>query len=182
MATRQFIQTCARCGNEFLGWRKSQRFCSHSCALTGLPPETRLKQGIDDRGPTECSLWTEGVNCHGYGVFQFRGKKQYAHRAAWTLANGPIPAGMFVLHRCDTPRCCNARHLFLGDQSENMSDMVSKGRQLKGEQKPNAKLTPTDVLAIRASSEPYLVIAERHKTTPSNVGLIRRRVNWKHLA
>ena len=37
-----------------------------------------------------------------YGAF---GKAERAHRAAWRFAHGPIPAGMFVCHRCDVPGC-----------------------------------------------------------------------------
>jgi hypothetical protein len=51
-----------------------------------------------------------------------------AHRVAWTLANGPIPAGMHVLHTCDNPPCCNPGHLWLGTQADNMADMARKGR------------------------------------------------------
>ena len=40
----------------------------------------------------------------------------------------PIADGTQVLHRCDTPRCCNHEHLFLGTQLENMADMARKGR------------------------------------------------------
>lgn len=48
-------------------------------------------------------------------------------------------------------KCINPQHLFLGSQSENIKDMVSKGRQrgVRGEKHPNSKLTQKQVDEIR---------------------------------
>ncbi len=57
------------------------------------------------------------------------GIKWRVTRLIWTVTEGPIPEGQFVLHECDNPRCINLDHLFLGTAKENSEDMVRKGRQ-----------------------------------------------------
>lgn len=73
-----------------------------------------------------CHLWLG--NGRKYGRVTLAGQGMYAHRLAWQFAHGPIPEGMMVLHRCDVGLCVNPDHLFLGTQTDNMRDMVSKGR------------------------------------------------------
>ena len=64
----------------------------------------------------------------GYGRIWVNGKPELAHRISWEIANGPIPKGMQVLHRCDNPSCVRPDHLFLGTQRDNMQDSIEKGR------------------------------------------------------
>jgi hypothetical protein len=56
------------------------------------------------------------------------GKDVTVHRLVWEEANGPIPDGLHVLHRCDVPACCNIDHLFLGTPADNLRDQIAKGR------------------------------------------------------
>jgi hypothetical protein len=95
--------------------------------------DQRLKSKLVLDPDTGCHLWT-GTEKGGYGQIAI-----CARRLAWELANGPIPRGMQVLHRCDEPRCCNPDHLFLGTQAENMADMRRKGSGRNGHSpKPEA--------------------------------------------
>lgn len=69
----------------------------------------------------------------GYGRIYKDGRNVTTHRASWELANGTIPAGLWVLHRCDNPPCVNPAHLFLGTNRDNIADRHAKGRDASGD-------------------------------------------------
>jgi len=110
------------------------------------------------------------------------GMRTRAHRAAWILANGPIPKGMSVLHRCDRPRCVNPMHLFLGTQDDNMKDSARKGRQkatrARGPRHGNSVLTWGDVAMIRNSSMTIRSLATQLGVSVPTVSRARRGVTY----
>lgn len=111
-----------------------------------------------------------------------------AHRIAWQLANGPIPAGMMVLHECDNPPCCNPSHLFLGTASDNMRDCARKGRAggkpRYGEDNPVSILTERQVIEILSMKPPYEplpVTGQRYGVHGGTIWAVRHRKIWKHV-
>ena len=130
-----------------------------------------------------CVLWTKCTDPQGYGVAWYMGKKTLAHRAAWAKAHGPIPEGMCVLHRCDTPACVNPDHLFLGTRGQNNADRAEKKRSadVSGEKHPASKLTEKQVIAIRADERPQRVLAALYGVDQSAISNIKRRRNWAHI-
>lgn len=118
-----------------------------------LSAAARFWRYVNRRGPNQCWQWLAGCNDQGYGRLRVNGEYVQAHRFSWELHNGPIPEGMMICHTCDFPGCVNPAHLFLGTASDNMQDMVEKGRgrqpRKTGEEHGMAKLTEVDVVGIR---------------------------------
>ena len=75
----------------------------------------------------DCLEFT-GAKTNGYGRVGINGKHFTTSRFVWSHHHGPIPEGLFVLHRCDNSPCLNVDHLFLGTAKDNTQDMMKKGR------------------------------------------------------
>ncbi len=157
-----------------------------------------------------CWLWIAGKNHWGYGKFGIckrgPGSIVQAHRFSWELHFGPIPDGLFVLHRCDVPACVRPDHLFLGTALDNMQDMRAKGRNVtpkpnprfgddhayrrhpewipRGEQASQSKLTEVLVRYIRAEYAAGRL--QRELAAELGVGEMTisravRRESWSHV-
>lgn len=154
---------------------------------------------IQQAGPNDCWEWEGCRTADGYGKGTFQNRKFLAHRLAWELTFGSIPGGLWVLHRCDNPPCCNPSHLFLGTSAENTADRTAKrrsaigaknGNQTQPERRPRgsshgcARLNDWRVIGIMARSLQGVSntqIAQEFGESLSQVGKILNRRNWAHL-
>jgi len=146
------------------------------------PLASRLAAKVRHGGNEECWLFTGSLDEHGYGQIWNGYRLVKAHRAAYEIANGPIPERMQACHRCDNPRCCNPSHLFLGTQKDNMQDAVAKKRHrtsfpLYGSEHPSYKIYPTTRLAIRSDVRSHRVIAAAFGISKTQVGRIKREAD-----
>lgn len=57
-----------------------------------------------------CWLWTAAADADGYGHWHFEGRNQAAHRVAYRLLIGPIPAGLVLDHLCRVTSCVRPAH------------------------------------------------------------------------
>ena len=126
-----------------------------------------------------CWSWKGSKNQAGYGQFRVGrlGRVWSAHRVSWMLKNGDIPPGMFVLHKCDNPGCCNPDHLFLGTAKDNSQDCTDKGRRAITHRKHTRirKLSDDQVREIRQDTRPANIVAVAHGISEQTVYGIRTR-------
>lgn len=143
--------------------------------------DVRFWAKVERHGPSDCWPWRGTVALNGYGLVHSGGRDgRYsgAHRLMWTLANGPIPDGLSVLHRCDIRHCVNPNHLFLGTQSDNIRDCTLKFRHSR------RKLRPIDVIEIRracSQGSTQRSQARRFNVSDGLVNNIIRGHSWSFL-
>lgn len=179
------------CDNHYAYWKR-----------TGVIGQRRIKS-LEERlwarvdksaglGPHgDCWEWRGYVHPTGYGqisVDNKRGNTTNTNRAAYMVAKGDIPNGLWVLHTCDNRLCCNPDHLWLGTPKENTQDMIAKGRRRKadtvsrGEDVSLAKLTEDMVRAMRA--EPpmtFKALGEKYGVTAATANKVILRRTWTHI-
>lgn len=207
-------RTCELCGAAFTvkpnAVQKGRgRFCSRVCRYAAhLTPAAVLAKHVHrpsepDPEGSACWEWQASLSPKGYGYARHpqTGKSIQAHRLAWEVASGaPVPAGLFVCHTCDNPRCVRNDepgiylaggverprygHLFLGAASDNTADMMRKQRGTQGERHHHAHLTTDQVRTIRWEAifgDDYQTIAARYGVAANQVYRIVTRREWKHL-
>jgi hypothetical protein len=145
--------------------------------------EERIEERIAYEPNTGCHLWTGHLDKDGYGqITVAKGVIRKPHRVRYEMTRGPIPNGLYVLHKCDTPACVNPDHLFLGTQKENIHDAAAKGRRAVGERHPGAKLRAIDVKRIRErlrAGHTQVAIAKDYGISQDTVSKIKLNRLWK---
>lgn len=86
-----------------------------------MNPIERFMAKVDKQsGRDACWLWTGGFFADGgYGQFRY-GKETRAHRVAYVIFVGPIPAGLVIDHLCGVKACVRPSHLEAVTQGENV--------------------------------------------------------------
>lgn len=167
----------ARCG-------KCGKLCRHGGSLAShfnnCGPEALARRFWSKVIKREgCWGWTGDTRWDGYGRFRYLRKAVFAHRVSYELHHGPIPAGMGVMHSCDTPECVNPAHLSLGSHDDNMLDKRLKGRC-------QSKVTPAQVREMKEAFKTSYHgqnrdLGAKYGISSAQVSSIRTGKRWTHI-
>lgn len=94
----------------------------------------RFWEKVDASG--DCWIWTGAKDQHGYGRIGLGTREDgiaAAHRVAYELLIGPIPAGLTIDHLCINPPCVNPDHLEAVSMEENARRSWLIGAKQRGE-------------------------------------------------
>ena len=106
---------------------ETKRICG--CDMTAAHEATFWK-GVDRDSADPCWIWNGGATSDNYGVFRIGTKVRYAHRIAYELVKGAIPAGLEIRHGpCASGNksrrlCVNPDHLAVGTRDQNIADTL----------------------------------------------------------
>lgn len=142
-----------------------------------------------ENGCWECTSHAPSKSTNGYHRIKrnyLRASFTYIHRLIYEECFGEIPDDMDVCHKCDNTHCINPEHLFLGTVSNNMQDMMQKGRgnKQKGERVGTAKLKNDDVVNILNYLKQGMSrkdISKIYNVCKSTIEKIDMGINWAWL-
>lgn len=113
-----------------------------------LSIKDRIKKNVSINADTGCWEWQKYRNEAGYGRITYNGVKWSVHRLSYMVFVGPVE-GNLILHRCDNPCCCNPKHLYAGNHSDNHKDVIRRDRRDKTRHTKNILDRKTAILAFK---------------------------------
>ncbi len=148
--------------------------CRRPGPATGFGQWRMLRPAKDGDGYLQVTLMISG-----------KSRAWKIHRLVLTVFVGPCPNGMVACHYPSNDKSNNSlANLMWGSPSENESHKAIHGTLVVGDKNNMAKLSESDVKAIRArrvAGERSVDLAHEYRVTPEQISNIIRRVQWKHI-
>lgn len=112
------------CNGHYQQLAKGNELSPLRATSLGLTLEQRFWSRVNKNPSSGCWEWTSYTNLDGYGLIPVNRRNTLAHRVSWEFANGPIPKGMVIDHRCGNPPCVNPEHLRVVTQAQNTQHLT----------------------------------------------------------
>lgn len=183
-------KNCVHCGEVFYRDKRcakkhwaSAKFCSRSCSAKHGAKNSDKTWGtlgerfwakVEKLGDDDCWNWIGSARTRGYGVISKNGKQTSATHVSLEIHGTIVPNGLWVLHKCDNPRCVNPSHLYVGTPRQNSRDAVLRDRFRR-------KLTPKQASEIKRSDKDAVVLAKEYGVSESLIYAIRNGRKWAHV-
>lgn len=145
-----------------IGSRLWVRFWSH----------VDMSAGLDG-----CWPWTASVMYKGYGNIQVLGKKERAHRVAYTLIEDLRP-GDVVRHLCHNRRCVNPTHLLAGSHQDNEDDKTNSDRRPWGEASGACRYSDQQIAEVRRARARGATVEQAAATCGMSVSHAKEVLRW----
>lgn len=130
-------------------------------------------------------IMTPGNGGRGYAKVDFRKDGRYwpvyVHVAVLAAFVGERPAKHEGAHNNGLLRDNRLSNLAWKTHGDNEADKLAHGTRLRGTSHPNARLTRSDVVRIRATDAPAGELAFEHGVTENHIRAIRRHRYWQHV-
>lgn len=125
---------------------------------------------------SDCWYWFGSTNQQGHGNITYNGRTAQVHALSLARKMGrEIRPTLQANHYCyQNKNCVNPAHLYEGTNSDNQIDAIKDGSRL-------TKITPAQVVAIRADTRTQTEIAKEYGISQPQVCEIKLRRKWKHI-
>ncbi len=144
---------------------------------------TALKEKLTVEPSTGCWLYDGKPTATGHATFYYGGAIQgSAHRVAYEVWVGPIPAGGYVMQTCENKLCCNPTHLKLAKFADVIKARDDAGKSIRGGRNPKAKLDAGQVEEIRRralAGERLKPLAEEFGVSLPTISQIKNNNAWR---
>lgn len=180
-------KNCVHCGEVFYRDKRctkkhwaSAKFCSRSCSAqhgaksackTWGTLEERFWAKVERLGDDDCWNWIGASRPRGYGVISKNGRQTSATHVSLEIHGCDVPDGLWVLHKCDNPKCVNPKHLYIGNALQNSRDAVIRNRFKR-------KLTPIQAQEIYKSTESTKILSNLYGVSEAMIGHIKSGRKW----
>jgi hypothetical protein len=146
-----------------------------------------IRESVFECPNTGCWWWGGTVDQKtGVGVYSLNHKSIRAHRGMYEhFKQVTLTSEQWLIRTCNNKLCVNPDHIFVGIPGDNVRNMVSKGKQLRGDKSGTAILTETEAREIKDLLKQGVRLRDigrrYNHVSKSTIQKIKSGKNWRWL-